>query len=116
MVFSAAMRRRDPEKEEEACGVWLDAAALKRRKAQVSCCGGERVVREGLGAQRCVKRGFWVNLEMMEVESRGENGHIWQLRGERGWSLKKAEEWDLGRVERRKRGRKADRQAEWGGM
>ncbi|KAM9737004.1 aurora kinase A- and ninein-interacting protein isoform 1-T1 [Dama dama] len=29
------MRRRGPEKEEEeACGVWLDAAALKRRKAQ----------------------------------------------------------------------------------
>ncbi|XP_032971172.1 aurora kinase A and ninein-interacting protein isoform X2 [Rhinolophus ferrumequinum] len=26
------MRRRDPE--EEACGVWLDAAALKRRKVQ----------------------------------------------------------------------------------
>ncbi|XP_053516424.1 aurora kinase A and ninein-interacting protein isoform X3 [Artibeus jamaicensis] len=25
------MRRRDPE---EACGVWLDAAALKRRKVQ----------------------------------------------------------------------------------
>ncbi|DAA32132.1 PREDICTED: aurora kinase A and ninein-interacting protein [Bison bison bison] len=28
------MRRRGPEKEEEACGVWLDAAALKRRKTQ----------------------------------------------------------------------------------
>ncbi|XP_036034314.1 aurora kinase A and ninein-interacting protein [Onychomys torridus] len=29
------MRRRRPEKEEkEACGVWLDAAALKRRKVQ----------------------------------------------------------------------------------
>uniref|UniRef100_A0A8C3VYA1 Aurora kinase A and ninein interacting protein n=1 Tax=Catagonus wagneri TaxID=51154 RepID=A0A8C3VYA1_9CETA len=28
------MRRRDPEEEEEACGVWLDAAALKRRKVQ----------------------------------------------------------------------------------
>uniref|UniRef100_A0A8D1WSB6 Aurora kinase A and ninein interacting protein n=1 Tax=Sus scrofa TaxID=9823 RepID=A0A8D1WSB6_PIG len=28
------MRRRGPEEEEEACGVWLDAAALKRRKAQ----------------------------------------------------------------------------------
>ncbi|XP_027470684.1 aurora kinase A and ninein-interacting protein isoform X3 [Zalophus californianus] len=26
------MRRRDPE--EEACGVWLDAAALKRRRVQ----------------------------------------------------------------------------------
>nr|XP_031320256.1 aurora kinase A and ninein-interacting protein isoform X2 [Camelus dromedarius] len=26
------MKRRGPE--EEACGVWLDAAALKRRKAQ----------------------------------------------------------------------------------
>ena len=75
MVFSAAMRRRGPEKEEEACGVWLDAAALKRRKTQVGRC-----------------------------------------RGERGRSLKKAEEWDLGRVERRKWGRKADRQAVWGGM
>lgn len=28
------MRRRGPEEEEEACGVWLDAAALKRRKVQ----------------------------------------------------------------------------------
>ena len=69
MVFSAAMRRRGPEKEEEACGVWLDAAALKRRKAQVGRCGRESVVREGLGAQRRVKRGVWVNLGMMEVES-----------------------------------------------
>ena len=63
-----------------------------------------------------VWRGVWVNLEMMERESGGENEHIWQLRGERGRSLKKAEEWDLGRVERRKWGRKADRQAGWGGM
>ncbi|XP_028011083.2 aurora kinase A and ninein-interacting protein isoform X1 [Eptesicus fuscus] len=28
------MRRSGPEEEEEACGVWLDAAALKRRKVQ----------------------------------------------------------------------------------
>ncbi|XP_066126151.1 aurora kinase A- and ninein-interacting protein isoform X2 [Saccopteryx bilineata] len=28
------MRRGGPEEEEEACGVWLDAAALKRRKVQ----------------------------------------------------------------------------------
>lgn len=28
------MRRTGPEEEEEACGVWLDAAALKRRKVQ----------------------------------------------------------------------------------
>lgn len=34
--FGAAMGRRGPkEKKEEACGVWLDAAALKRRKVQV---------------------------------------------------------------------------------
>lgn len=32
------MRRRGPE-EEEACGVWLDAAALKRRKVQVGRWG-----------------------------------------------------------------------------
>lgn len=76
MVFSAAMRRRGPEKEEEACGVWLDAAALKRRKTQVGRCRGERVVQEGLGAQRRVKRSVWVNLEMMEIESGGDNEHI----------------------------------------
>lgn len=34
--FASAMGRRGPEeKKEEACGVWLDAAALKRRKVQV---------------------------------------------------------------------------------
>ena len=44
----------------------------------------------------------------------GVNENIWQLRGERGQSL--AEKWDLGRVERRKWGRKADRQVGWGSM
>ncbi|XP_051027755.1 aurora kinase A and ninein-interacting protein [Acomys russatus] len=33
-LFGAAMRRKGSEEEEEACGVWLDAAALKRRKVQ----------------------------------------------------------------------------------
>lgn len=34
--FVDAMGRRGPEeKKEEACGVWLDVAALKRRKVQV---------------------------------------------------------------------------------
>lgn len=34
--FATAMGRRGlEEKKEEACGVWLDAAALKRRKVQV---------------------------------------------------------------------------------
>lgn len=45
---SAAMKRRGrgAEEAEEACGVWLDAAALKRRKVQVGTpwaageCGG----------------------------------------------------------------------------
>ncbi|KAL6033926.1 hypothetical protein STEG23_007201 [Scotinomys teguina] len=32
--FAAVMGRRRPGEEKEACGVWLDAAALKRRKVQ----------------------------------------------------------------------------------
>ncbi|XP_074074177.1 aurora kinase A- and ninein-interacting protein isoform X3 [Macrotis lagotis] len=38
------MRRRAPVTA-EACGVWLDAAALKRRKVQVGAVGGSRAGR-----------------------------------------------------------------------
>lgn len=44
-VSAAAMRRRGHE--EEACGVWLDAAALKRRRVQVGCGGVRGCRRRG---------------------------------------------------------------------
>lgn len=54
---SAAMKRRGrgAEEEKEACGVWLDAAALKRRKVQVGAagdageCGGRLGFLQGFG-------------------------------------------------------------------
>lgn len=50
LVTSATMRRTGPE--EEACGVWLDAAALKRRKVQVGRWG----MRGGWGQGRAWRR------------------------------------------------------------
>uniref|UniRef100_A0A8C6CXY3 Aurora kinase A and ninein interacting protein n=1 Tax=Moschus moschiferus TaxID=68415 RepID=A0A8C6CXY3_MOSMO len=52
------MRRRGPEKEEEACGVWLDAAALKRRKVQTHLINSSTKMLTLLPGERKAKISF----------------------------------------------------------
>lgn len=66
----------------EACGVWLDAAALKKRKVQVGRWGTRGWVRE-LGACRLEKRGVWGDREVMEAKSGTRKEQLWDVIGER---------------------------------
>lgn len=84
------MRRGGPEAE--ACGVWLDAAALKRRKVQVG----------RWGAKGCLG-----DPEVMEVRSETEKGTALGIQRQEGVEPEEGWKMEFGEAER-KWGRKED--------